>query len=412
MQKILDYIAEHWDDTVRMIPVDEGRRLGLPEPFIVPCAKERFCDLYYWDSFFASVGLVLQNRTELALSTCNDFLYLIRRIGKVPNSSIFPCLNRSQPPLLGAMMELVYNATHDDPWLKNALPVLDREYDFWMTKRLAPCGLNHHGHDATRQDLLDIYEECGVIRLDMSKDIPEDEKLFQGGHLLAEAETGWDFDPRFQRRCLDFAPIDLNSILYGNEIRYARWHAHFGNKEKAEFYENAAQKRAELIEKYCYSPDDSCYFDYDFVNNRRSPIVSCAAFYPLWFNVTKDAQRKLAVGKTLAEALISPYGARTCKMPPDPNYHYQWDALSVWPPMQYAAIMGLKNAGLIEEAYEVARNYTQNVIKQFEKTGDLWEKYNSLTGEVPQHNTEYGTPSMMGWTAGIFVYCADFLKSR
>ena len=412
MQKVLDYIAKHWDDTVRMVPRDEGRHLGLPEPFIVPCAKAVFCDLYYWDSFFASVGLVLHGRTELALSTCNDFFALVRRLGKVPNASILPCLNRSQPPLLGALTELVYSATHDDPWLKNALPALDAEYDFWMTKRSTPCGLNRHGHDATPEELLNIYDSCGFYRLGMPKDAPLEEQLFQGGHLLAEAETGWDFTPRFQRRCLDFAPVDLNAILYGNELRLAKWHEYFGNTAKAEAYREAARKRAELMEKFCYDSEKSCYFDYDFVNDRRSEIVSCAAFYPLWFKCTTDPQRLATVGKTLADALLSPYGVRTCKLPQDPDYHYQWDALSIWPPLQYAAIKGLQNAGLDDLAMAVAKNFTQNVVRQFEQTGDLWEKYNSLTGEVQQQGTEYGTPAMMGWTAGIFTFCAMMVQGK
>lgn len=410
MQNVLDYIGSHWEGTIRTSPVDDGQHIALPEPFIVPCAKAVFCDLYYWDSFFASVGLVLQGRVDLAKSTCNDMFYLVKKMGKMPNASIVCCSDRSQPPFLCSLTKLVFDVTHDETWLKNALPVLDQEYDFWMTKRISPCGLNHYGHDGDADGLTGIYNECGGNRLGMPTDVPLEEKLYQGGHILAEAESGWDFNPRFERRCLDFAAIDLNAILYGNECLLAEWHEHFGNAEKASRYHEASERRAALIEKHCYDAEKHCYFDYDFVNDRRSSVVSCAAFYPLWFRCTTDAHRLAQVGKVLADALITPYGVRTCKMPQDPNYHYQWDALSIWPPMQYVAIRGLLNAGMKDEALAIAKNYTQNVVRQFELTGDLWEKYNSLTGEVPQHNTEYGTPAMMGWTAGIFVYCASLLK--
>lgn len=60
----------------------------------------------------------------------------------------------------------------------------------------------------------------------------------------------------------------------------------------------------------------------------------------------------------------------------------------------------------------VAKNFTRNVVRQFELTGDLWEKYNSLTGEVQQQGTEYGTPAMMGWTAGIFTFCAMMVQGK
>src|SRR5438477_7807 len=41
-------------------------------------------------------------------------------------------------------------------------------------------------------------------------------------HDLAEAESGWDMTPRFERKCLDFLPVDLNSLLYQYETDFAR----------------------------------------------------------------------------------------------------------------------------------------------------------------------------------------------
>ena len=38
----------------------------------------------------------------------------------------------------------------------------------------------------------------------------------------------------------------------------------------------------------------------------------------------------------------------------------------------------------------------------FLKTGNLWEKYDGLTGNVV--NAEYDAPPMMGWTAGAYLY--------
>lgn len=40
------------------------------------------------------------------------------------------------------------------------------------------------------------------------------ELLDVGSHYIAEAESGWDFNPRFQTRCMDFCPVDLNANLY------------------------------------------------------------------------------------------------------------------------------------------------------------------------------------------------------
>jgi hypothetical protein len=39
----------------------------------------------------------------------------------------------------------------------------------------------------------------------------------------------------------------------------------------------------------------------------------------------------------------------------------------------------------------------------------LWEKYDAVRGGMGV-STEYGTPEMMGWTAGVYVYFCEELK--
>src|SRR3978361_140930 len=41
-------------------------------------------------------------------------------------------------------------------------------------------------------------------------------------HDLAEAESGWDMTPRFDRRALNYLPVDLNALLYKYETDFAR----------------------------------------------------------------------------------------------------------------------------------------------------------------------------------------------
>ena len=56
-----------------------------------------------------------------------------------------------------------------------------------------------------------------------------------------------------------------------------------------------------------------------------------------------------------------------------------------------------------ERAKEVRDLYCNTVEKVFRETGNLWEKYDALKGEVSV-NHEYKTPTMMGWTAGVYEY--------
>ena len=61
---------------------------------------------------------------------------------------------------------------------------------------------------------------------------------------------------------------------------------------------------------------------------------------------------------------------------------------------------------MIEVANRIAQKYLKTVEKVFERTGKLWEKYNALSGDIDVVS-EYDTPEMMGWTAGVYMALLD-----
>ena len=79
----------------------------------------------------------------------------------------------------------------------------------------------------------------------------------------------------------------------------------------------------------------------------------------------------------------------------------------MWPCTVYFAVIGLKNAGRTEDGKRLAKKYIDNVEGVFEKTGQMWEKYNSLGSKVTA-KAEYGTPPQLGWTAGVYLFCLKF----
>ena len=42
------------------------------------------------------------------------------------------------------------------------------------------------------------------------------------------------------------------------------------------------------------------------------------------------------------------------------------------------------------------------VERNFEKTGNIYEKYDALTGGIS--NYEYPAPTMMGWSAAVYEF--------
>ena len=66
MNKVKQFIYENWDGTLRSEPKDRESLIGLPYPYTVPRIKDYFNELYYWDTYFTNVGLILSNKPEYA----------------------------------------------------------------------------------------------------------------------------------------------------------------------------------------------------------------------------------------------------------------------------------------------------------------------------------------------------------
>jgi hypothetical protein len=60
----------------------------LPYPYVVPGG--RFCEVYYWDSYFTMLGLEDDGQHQLALDLLNDFAFSQRsEAGTASRNCIF-----------------------------------------------------------------------------------------------------------------------------------------------------------------------------------------------------------------------------------------------------------------------------------------------------------------------------------
>ena len=147
MDALKRYIFEKWPQTVRETPLgsvgEEERLIALPRPYTVPCTDTHFQELYYWDTYFTNRGLLLSGHLPIVLDNIENFIHLIDTYGFIPNGSHKSMLNRSQPPFFGLMVRDVYAQTGDKKWLSRCVKALEKEYDFWESKRKSKNGLNH-----------------------------------------------------------------------------------------------------------------------------------------------------------------------------------------------------------------------------------------------------------------------------
>jgi len=388
--KLQQYIANGWDKTVRTITREEAEasrdgKLYLPYPYTVPCEENMFQSMFYWDTYFACRGLHLSGRSELVANNLRNFIYMIDTYGFIPNGSLKVFLNRSQPPFFGMMLKDYYDATGDSELFSDGLRALRAELEFWYTRRRSANGLNHYSCDADEKTYIggvSMYEErTGVKR--------EGDREYLGKNVFAEAESGWDFCGRFGGRCLEYNAVDLNSLLYFDEMLLAE----YLDGEEAKIYADRAAARKQKMTALMRG-EDGIFYDYCYTTGKRSKVKSCASFYPLFVGLT-DSDTGVDV---LLEALELDFGVQAAE-PTDGNY--QWGESNGWACLQLVACEALASCGRTHDARRVAEKYVALVEKCFDATGHLWEKYNVRDGSSNAVG-EYGTPTMIGWSAGVY----------
>jgi alpha,alpha-trehalase len=410
IQNVRDFIKSNWGNTIRSNPKDSSTFIGLPLPYTVPCISGSFQEMYYWDTYFTNVGLIIDGNVEQAKNNCENMLYLVDRLGFMPNGNRTWFLDRSQPPYLSMMIRDVFEKTKDLDWLKHCLPALEKEYTFWMTKRITPIGLNHFSNSTSEKDKIESCLTAGK-RLGSSYDTTvfktEAERIRQGSHFYAECESGWDYNPRFDSRCEDFCPIDLNCNLYLYEKNFAYFYSQL-NRADSVRWNISAENRKQLINNYLFNEKEQLFYDYDFVNQKHSTIYSAAVFSLLWSKIATQDQAKSIV-ESLSKLEFN-YGISACA-PGDRKFSYQWDYPNGWACLQYLTVKGLQNYGYEEAANRIAYKNVITVVRNFKQTNNLWEKYNITDCSINVKN-EYEMPAMMGWTAGTFVYLSDYLLNE
>ena len=391
---VLEFIDENFPLSVLENREDFENRFGLPFPYTVPSPGDIFDCMFYWDTHFTNVGLIKSGKIQQAIYNTDNIRYMIQRFGYMPNGTKQHFLEKSQPPVYYRMVWDIYNVTKDAAWLASHYDSIAKEYDYWMTQRLAPNGLNYYGNTkiSASQEADGLYEywKTRIPGLDA---VSKTQAVNVGSTM---GESGWDCCYRFELQGPYYNPVDLNALLYGLETAMAQFSRILGKGEESHWNERAASRK-EKMDKWLFSKEKGFYLDWDYRNQRHSPVVSVASLFPLYLGLDHDPD---AVMEVLRSDLLLPYGV-TCTAKSAYNDNMQWEYPNIWAPLQYVAYMACQNAGRSDLADEIAKRYRNLLEQNFAKTGNLWEKYDGNTGKVV--NAEYNAPPMLGWTAGVYL---------
>ena len=390
------YILENYPNCIRKKGCSKDA-LDLPYSYTSPCAKGLFDDLFYWDTYFINLGLLHDGLVDVAYNNIKDMAYLIEKFSYMPNAANYALINRSQVPLFIQMCFDYYQSTKDISFVRAMYSVMEKEYHFWTERRSFENGLCQYGNCADDKFHAFFYDEYkGRVKHIENKEFSKEEV---GDNAMAECESGWDFSSRFDQRCLSFAPVDLNSILYANEKTLAFFSSLLSIEND---YEQRAERRKQLINKYLHCQKG--YFDYDVKNDKIKVFYTIASLLPYAYGISSDKEecrRVLSHLETEKGILTSEKVETECI--------YQWGYPNMWPNLVYFAFKALDSLSLVEEAKRISMKYTKAVEDEFNRCGKLWEKYDAVSGEKAKVN-EYSETEMMGWTAGVYVVLDDYLK--
>lgn len=412
-------------------PKGEPDFRGLP--FIVPGG--RFNELYGWDSYMETLGLLINDRVDICESMVKHFCFCIQHYGKILNANRSYYLRRSQPPFLTDMALRVYDRIKHKPdsleFLRKAtLAAIKDYYSTWMSKprhdpvsglsRYVPGGLGvppeteathflnvltpyAKKHGMTFEEFVHAYNYGHVFE-------PELDEYFL--HDRSVRESGHDTSYRLEKVSAHLATIDLNSLLYKIEADIARiiraffddrlpipkeWQMHGQpDFEVSSTWDRRAKKRRQTMEKLMWSEESGMFFDYSTVKKEQTGYESATTFWAMWAGVATPRQAQIMVDRALPcfevhGGLVS--GTEKSRGPVGltrPNR--QWDYPFGWAPQQILAWTGLLRYGYEEEAQRLAYRWVYMVTKAFvDFNGIVVEKYD-VTRQVDAHKVtaEYG----------------------
>ena len=389
--------------------------IPLPNAYVVPGG--RFREVYYWDSYFTMLGLIESGRTDLVRSMLDNFAYLIRTIGHLPNGNRTYYLSRSQPPFFAAMVGL-YAAATDTEQAVQYLDALEAEHAFWLdgADGLSPGEEYRRVVKLADGSLLNRYwddrpeprPESHREDYELAQTLSEDRREAFYRNIRAAAESGWDFSSRWMRdpsdlrtlETTELIPVDLNSLLYHAERTIAELRAYrgqAGDREIAERFARAAEDRRRALLATAYDPASGFFYDVRWRSGERvtdRPTLAAAAV--LYFGLATPEQGH-AVADRLGRDFLYPGGFVTTLIASG----QQWDAPNGWPPLQWLTVRGLCRYDREPVAAIGRERWLALNRRAFESTGKMTEKYDVADLNRRAGGGEYPTQDGFGWTNGV-----------
>ena len=417
--------------------------LYLPNKYVVPGG--RFNEMYGWDSYFIILGLLEDERRDLARGMVENFFFEIDHYGNILNANRTYYLTRSHPPLLSSMIRSVYDAdiaalpqgyAKTNKWLANAYGFAVRDHNLWLSPqhRAGDTGLARY-HDLGEgpvpemEDASSYYPD--VIRWLLAHPDVQTDYLVDGPSTLP-TDPGWvegTVPGAAAYRQLAQASCD---VAQSKVCARAHVGTHWLSRA---YYENDRADRESGFDETArfgpfsgstgdYAPSclNSLLYKYEldlaWMADKLGQPAEAAAWKQqaaarrvlidkyLWnpargmyfdYDYTKHEQNTydyistfypLWAGAASAEqAMAVQANVKLFLLPgglamSTTDSGLQWDLPNGWAPCMWIAIAGLVKTGDLPDALEASRRFMHSVQTGYAADGTVREKYDVVTSSA------------------------------
>lgn len=411
-------------------------------PMIVPGG--RFRESYYWDSWWIIRGLLVCDMSSTALDVINNLLDDVVNFGFVPNGGRIYYLDRSQPPLLSAMvmsyLEYMDSDSGDDgldqttiDFMIHAYDTMQKEYAWWMDPSNGHVSyvssssgsddetltytLNHYFSNFTTPRPESYLEDYTNAQFFSSV---EGQQYFYHS-VRSGAETGWDFSSRWiaptvnetalvveggntntfllkDIKAEQILPADLNAILYQYALnlvaisaRCAQYAESIGDTanytaytEQGAAYQTDADNRRTAIHQVLWDPERYHWRDFNVTSGKFSNnSISIASWIPIWGGdgISLVPDADSNSKDKLVESLINSDLLQAAGvLTTRSETGQQWDSPNAWAPLVMFTIEGLNELNT-----DAASNLSNTVANRWLNTNYL--AYNATGYMYEKYNS-------------------------
>ncbi|KAM0671413.1 trehalase [Ordospora colligata] len=412
--------------------------LKVDNPFIIP--GDRFRECYYWDTYWILEGLLNNGMNKTAIGMVENFIGLIRKHGYIPNGLRSYYLNRTQPPYFPMMLFALYrNIAWDD--IKHimiaGLEAAIEEHSFFMANRSTEI-------DVDGKHLLNIYKVSSSTPRPES--YREDKQLTQENNredrgtrrtesetytdIKSASESGWDFSSRWLKDKSDPAsirtskriPVDLNAIMYANELIISKLFEITQGTDSSEAarFKEMSTRRLKAINSVLWNSEEGVWNDYDIEDKMHTSTGFYASnLIPMCYGINPPADADTTVYDILdkfAHEIFGNEGGMPVSGPAYKNSPLQWDYPNVWPPLVHIMTFFLERIDEREMALHMARALLRNISIstsfQDERKRGIFEKYDCTRVGEPGGKGEYTLQRGFGWTNGAAIHFIEHFSSE